>query len=94
MHIVKSPKPVLAACAFMLLAASSTIIELAKSANAQELPVRCYAFYRNFLGEWINIEAVSVPTRIGILHVRPGHVGAPVAEVLNAYCRGGDTGGE
>ena len=92
--MVESPKPLLAACAFMLLATCSTIVEFVKTANAQELPVPCNAFYLNFLGEWIATQPVSIPTRIGILHVRPGNVGAPVAEVLNAYCRGGETGGE
>ena len=86
--------PLVAACGFMLLAACSTIIEFAKSANAQELPVPCNAFYRDFLGQWIAAQPVEIPTRIGILHVRPGQVGNPVAEVLNAYCRGADTGGE
>ena len=59
--------PLLATFALMLLAACSTFIELAKSANAQELPVPCNAFYRNFLGQWIAAQPVSVPTRIGIL---------------------------
>ena len=90
--MVKSTALLVEACAFMLLAACSLMI--VKSANAQELRVPCNAFYRDFLGQWIAAEAVSIPTRIGILHVRPGQVGNPVAEVLNAYCRGGETGGE
>ena len=90
--MVKSP--LVAACALMLLAACPTIVEVVKSASAQELPVPCYAFYRNFLGQWIATQQVTIPTRMGILNVLPGQVGNPVAEVLNAYCRGGETGGE
>ena len=92
----KFPEPLVATCvcAFMLLAACCTIVELVKSANAQEIPVPCYAFYRNFLGQWIATQPASIYTRMGLLDIQPGQVGNPVAEVLNANCRGGDTGGE
>jgi len=78
----------------MLLAAFCTIVELVTSANAQEMAVPCYAFYRNFLGQWIATQPASIYTRMGLLDIQPGQVGNPVAEVLNANCRGGDTGGE
>ena len=88
----KFPKPLVAS--FMLLAVCSTIGEPVKSANAQELTVPCYAFYRNFLGQWIATQRVPMYTRIGLMEVQPGQVGNPVAEVLHAQCRGADTGGE
>ena len=62
-------------------------VKLVKSANAQELPVPCYVFRRDFLGAWYATQPLSIQTRNGLIDIHPGRVSVPVEEVLNARCQ-------
>jgi hypothetical protein len=62
-------------------------VELVTSAKAQDLPVPCYAFQRDFFGAWYATEPLSMNTRNGLVDIHPGRVSVPIAEVLNARCQ-------
>ena len=56
-------------------------------AKTQELPVPCFAFEQDELGNWIATEQLSMETPIGMLEIMPGHpVSVTVADILNARC--------
>jgi hypothetical protein len=62
-------------------------VGLAPAAKAQELPVPCYAFDQDMLGNWIATEELSMYTPLGLLEIMPGHpVSVVVANILNARC--------
>ena len=57
-------------------------------AKAQGLPVPCYAFQQDVLGNWVATEPLSMDTPVGLVDITPGHgVSVPVANILNARCR-------
>jgi len=57
------------------------------AASAQPVPVPCYAFQQDALGNWIATEPVTMDTRSGTIDIMPGHrVSVPVANLLNARC--------
>ena len=57
-------------------------------ATAQALPVPCYAFQQDVLGNWVATEPLSKDTPVGLVDITPGHgVSVPVANILNARCR-------
>lgn len=60
---------------------------LSATAGAQPVPVPCYAFQQDALGNWIATEPVTMDTRSGTIDIMPGHrVSVPVANILNARC--------
>ena len=81
--LVKLYKALFIACAFAVALPAG----LAPAAKAQELPVPCFAFEQDELGNWIATEQLSMETPIGMLEIMPGHpVSVTVADILNARC--------
>ena len=40
---------------------------------SQELPVPCYAFQQDALGNWLATEPLSINTPLGLVDIMPGH---------------------
>ena len=62
-------------------------LALSATTSAQPVPVPCYAFQEDALGNWIATEPVTMETRSGTIDIMPGHrVSIPVANILGARC--------
>ena len=62
-------------------------VALSATGSAQPVPVPCYAFQQDVLGNWIATEPVTMDTRSGTIDIMPGHrVSVPVANILDARC--------
>ena len=60
---------------------------MAAPAGAQELPIPCFAFAQDMLGNWIAIEPITMDLPDGTIDIMPGHpVSVPVADILDARC--------
>jgi hypothetical protein len=82
--VMKLPEPVSVAC---VMVAALTLCPV-NPAKAQALPVPCYAFQQDPLGNWSATEPLSMDTPVGMVDIAPGHrVSIPVAKILNARCR-------
>ena len=81
--IAKLPERLFATCVASALSAAVSL-----SAHTQVvMPVPCYAFQQDALGNWIATEPVTVDLRNGTIDIMPGHqVSVPVANILNARC--------
>jgi hypothetical protein len=81
--VVKLPEPLFIACAL----AFALSVGAVAPAMSQELPVPCYAFQQDALGNWLATEPLSINTPLGMVDIMPGHrVSVPVANILNARC--------
>jgi hypothetical protein len=80
--VVKLADQLFVACALAALSAGAVA-----PVKTQELPVPCYAFQQDALGNWIATEPLSLNTPVGMIDITPGHrVSVPVANILNARC--------
>lgn len=76
------PERLFATCVAGALSAAVSV-----SAHAQVVPVPCYAFQQDALGNWIATESVPMDIRNGTIDIMPGHaVSVPVANILDARC--------
>jgi hypothetical protein len=81
--VVKLADQLFVACALAVALSAGAVAP----GKAQELPVPCYAFQQDALGNWIATEALSMNTPVGTVDITPGHrVSVPVANILNARC--------
>ena len=81
--MVKQRKALFVACASIVMLPAGGLVQ----GNAQELPVPCYAFEQDVLGNWIATESVTMDMRNGTIDIMPAHaVSVPVANILNARC--------
>ena len=81
--MVKLPEPLFIACALALALSVGAVAP----AMSQELPVPCYAFQQDALGNWLATEPLSINTPLGLVDIMPGHrVSVPVANILNVRC--------
>ena len=62
-------------------------LALSATTSAQPIPVPCYAFQQDALGNWIATGPVTMETASGTIDILPGHrVSIPVGNILGARC--------